>query len=156
MTKFWAHMHVGHSVSFLGDSWGDGGFSTDSDGNPTRDGNRNTVANYSVTEADATDDVDLIRDAYAGDGARIGDRDSFADWLHEQGFEGDEIHDLCKRFADELTYSCAYCGREVRCLPESTPVAGASDDEAWGELAEGHEPDCEWVQTRAHRLELGV
>lgn len=45
---------------------------------------------------------------------------------------------------------CVYCDTE---LPKGSgkDVPKASDDEAWETLAEDHEPDCEWIATRAHR-----
>ena len=45
---------------------------------------------------------------------------------------------------------CAYCHRDVS---ETYNVPDASDDEAWEKLAPEHAPDCEWVTTRAHRLD---
>ena len=50
---FWAHTHVGNSIQFVGQSWEDGGFYTDEDGDPTRDWHGNTVAGFSVDDLDA-------------------------------------------------------------------------------------------------------
>ena len=48
--------------------------------------------------------------------------------------------------------TCAYCCREMPDdYDEDEQVPPVADDQAWGELAELHEPDCEWAQTRAHR-----
>ncbi len=52
--------------------------------------------------------------------------------------------------ANETTVECAYCGCQVS-GPEVVPPA--SDGDAWGELAAEHGDDCEWVQTRAHRID---
>lgn len=51
---------------------------------------------------------------------------------------------------DETTI-CIYCDREVP-APASEPVPDVRDDEAWEALAAEHEPDCEWITTRAHRV----
>lgn len=45
LSYFWAHMNAGHTVSFVGSSWEDGGFFT-RDTEPVRDSKRNTVANF--------------------------------------------------------------------------------------------------------------
>lgn len=45
---------------------------------------------------------------------------------------------------------CAYCGREVR---DAEYVPAVYDDFSWALEAEEHASDCEWVLTRAHRLE---
>jgi len=51
--KFYrAHMHVGHTVQFVGDSWEYGGFSVDDDGNPGSDVKGNSVAKFEVEELD--------------------------------------------------------------------------------------------------------
>jgi len=44
---------------------------------------------------------------------------------------------------------CFYCGRDIA---EEVKIPSSRDDEAWRKVAEGHETDCEWVLTRAHRL----
>lgn len=44
---------------------------------------------------------------------------------------------------------CAYCGSD----PVTLTVPPTSDDAAWAELAKEHSPDCEWIATRAHRVE---
>lgn len=44
--------------------------------------------------------------------------------------------------------ACLYCGAQSPAMHEVPP---AQDDISWRELARHHEPDCEWVRTRAHR-----
>jgi hypothetical protein len=49
---------------------------------------------------------------------------------------------------------CIYCDTV---LPEgmgNEPVPTATDNQVWARLAEYHQPDCEWIITKAHRLEL--
>lgn len=46
--------------------------------------------------------------------------------------------------------TCAYCGAIVLNAGEYVPPV--DDDKAWDDLEGQHEPDCEWVITRAHRL----
>jgi len=45
---------------------------------------------------------------------------------------------------------CIYCRAEVH---DPDPVPDVDDDEAWAAIASDHEHDCEWVLTRAHRIE---
>jgi hypothetical protein len=53
----------------------------------------------------------------------------------------------------EPTIECIYCGREVPGTgEEQTPAV--DDDDAWAELARYHYPDCEWIATRAHRINI--
>ena len=48
---------------------------------------------------------------------------------------------------------CAYCGA----LPSHAPGVPALDDDAsWEALAEEHGEECEWIATRAHRLDTRV
>ena len=54
--------------------------------------------------------------------------------------------------AQQRAATCLYCGR-VGPLLDDRGVPGVGDDDAWAELAGEHEPTCEWVATRAHRLE---
>jgi hypothetical protein len=54
LAYFHAHMHVGHSVSFVAQTWEDGGFTVDDEGNPRRDVKGNTVAQYAVERLDAS------------------------------------------------------------------------------------------------------
>lgn len=48
-----------------------------------------------------------------------------------------------------MTEQCIYCGHDV-CVDR---VPDIHDDEAWEIIAAEHAKDCEWVLTRAHRLE---
>lgn len=45
---------------------------------------------------------------------------------------------------------CIYCQHEVS---DPNTVPAVSDTDAWDRLAEEHAADCEWVTTRAHRLD---
>ncbi len=52
-------------------------------------------------------------------------------------------------FEDRLSAgACIYCGNLV---DDALMVPPANDDNAWIALAPGHQPDCEWIATRAHR-----
>ena len=53
---FWARMHVGHTIRFIGSSWEDGGFSANENGEPERDAKGNTVAQFRVEELDEGND----------------------------------------------------------------------------------------------------
>jgi hypothetical protein len=44
---------------------------------------------------------------------------------------------------------CAYCLCEV----SSLDVPDVDDDDAWAEIAREHDDTCEWVLTRAHRID---
>ena len=46
---------------------------------------------------------------------------------------------------------CAYCDAEEIANSDTVPVVG--DDATWQELATEHEASCEWIATRAHRIE---
>ncbi len=50
---FWAFMHVGRTIQFVGQSWEDGGFTTDDEGDPVSDVRGNTVASSSVEKLDS-------------------------------------------------------------------------------------------------------
>lgn len=52
LSFFKARMHVGHSVKFVAQSWEDGGFHVNDEGEPRRDPQGNTVATFSVEELD--------------------------------------------------------------------------------------------------------
>lgn len=43
---------------------------------------------------------------------------------------------------------CVYCQNMVT----TNDPPPAWDNEAWHEIAKEHKEDCEWVQTRAHRV----
>jgi hypothetical protein len=77
-------------------------------------------------------------------------------WIREDDaiafLNGDESAPAPTLEIDEQGYrlvDCAYCGCQVRA---SDSVPPADDDEAWEEAAKGHDEDCEWVETRAHRV----
>jgi len=44
---------------------------------------------------------------------------------------------------------CAYCNAET----DNNTVPGVGDDATWQELATEHEASCEWIATKAHRVE---
>ena len=46
---------------------------------------------------------------------------------------------------------CAYCGRSH--VPPSA-VPALDDDDAWADMAPDHADYCEWIATRAHRVEV--
>jgi hypothetical protein len=48
---------------------------------------------------------------------------------------------------------CAYCGITVPGCPDCPNAPPADDDDAWAELAEHHADGCEWIATRAHRID---
>lgn len=54
LVYFWARMHVGHEVSFVGHDWQDGGFHCNDQELPVRDINGNTVAKFSSESLDET------------------------------------------------------------------------------------------------------
>ena len=45
--------------------------------------------------------------------------------------------------------ACAYCGAAV---PKNEAIPGATDDSGWRALAKIHMANCEWIATRAHRI----
>lgn len=50
------------------------------------------------------------------------------------------------------TIECVYCNHEMP--DEGDYVPDVNDDEEWERLATFHGPDCEWIITRAHRIEV--
>jgi len=52
----------------------------------------------------------------------------------------------------EADVECIYCYSLT--TPVDVPTVG--DDAMWDAIAGEHDPECEWVQTRAHRLEEGA
>lgn len=50
----------------------------------------------------------------------------------------------------ERIFDCVYCGCA---LTDSDSVPDTGDDAAWEKLAKEHSADCEWILTRAHRIE---
>lgn len=63
---------------------------------------------------------------------------SWVDWIKEGTTEEGEEE-------------CAYCGRLIP-IESASVVPPPGDDEAWGVLSRDHAPECEWIQTRAHRV----
>ena len=60
-----------------------------------------------------------------------------------------------KEEVGEMEYErCAYCGADLPAEAEDVKPPAVDDDEAWAELAKEHGTGCEWVETRAHRLEV--
>jgi len=53
LAYFWANMHTGHTISFIGQSWEDAGFRVNDDGEPTKDARGNTVASSTAEKIDA-------------------------------------------------------------------------------------------------------
>lgn len=54
---------------------------------------------------------------------------------------------------EDYPVPCAYCAADVP-LTDAVDVPDEDDDEEWAELADLHDDDCEWIETRAHRREL--
>ena len=50
----------------------------------------------------------------------------------------------------ERAYGCIYCDSEVM---DNTIVPSEDDDTGWAVLASEHRADCEWILTRAHRVD---
>lgn len=66
LAYFWATMHVGHKIAFVGHSWEEGGFVTNENGVPMRDSRGNTVAAFAVEQLDASnsDHVEQVQEWY--------------------------------------------------------------------------------------------
>lgn len=58
---FWASLHVGGAVQFVGYSWEDGGVSVGEDGSPAIDSRGNTVAGFRVEELDPSNSVHVAQ-----------------------------------------------------------------------------------------------
>jgi hypothetical protein len=89
-----------------------------------------------ATESDLTEfveAVDRVRDGFATEAEAI-------DYVWN---DGEWTTRLMAGF-------CAYCGKLVE---HGVEVPSANDDEAWELITAEHAADCEWVTTRAHRLE---
>lgn len=65
---FWAWRHVGGTRQFVGQSWEDGGFHVDDEGNPTCDSRGNSLAKHTVEELDPTNEqhVAQVNEWYHG------------------------------------------------------------------------------------------
>ena len=46
---------------------------------------------------------------------------------------------------------CIYCGRTSALMREDAP--NEHDDDAWATESGSHAPKCEWILTRAHRID---
>ena len=64
LAVFTAHFHVGGSTVFLGQTWEDGGFSVDDNGNPKCDHKGNAVSLWSTRSIDPTADDAICREWY--------------------------------------------------------------------------------------------
>jgi len=53
----------------------------------------------------------------------------------------------------ECGHECIYCGRRVPGTDDD-PVPAVGDEDAWQALAAQHANGCEWVYTRAHRINV--
>lgn len=76
-----------------------------------------------------------------------GTDDDVRAWLDATTLDTLDLHD----HLPHLTTECAYCGRDVP--TDDGPVPPHTDDDAWDHLATHHDPDCEWIRTRAHTLQ---
>lgn len=52
----------------------------------------------------------------------------------------------------EASVECGYCGAAIPLADHETVPAGDDDDE-WARLAPEHHRGCEWIDTRAHRVD---
>lgn len=70
-------------------------------------------------------------------------------------YDRDEVRDsyLGALFDDAHERVCAYCN-EIIGDEGKLPPPPIDDDHAWTCLARSHAPGCEWVRTRAHRLDM--
>ena len=50
-----------------------------------------------------------------------------------------------------MDVECIYC---YNIVSEDGEVPAVDDDEMWDAIAPEHDPECEWVVTRAHRTEV--
>ena len=48
---------------------------------------------------------------------------------------------------------CIYCNADVDAVDEDERPPEVDDDGAWAALAVQHAAGCEWIETRAHRLD---
>lgn len=51
-----------------------------------------------------------------------------------------------------VTATCATCGASLADVRVPDAVPAKYDEEAWNRLAQHHTPDCQWIKTRAGRL----
>ena len=57
------------------------------------------------------------------------------------------------RHEENETSCCICCNAEVPGCEDCPNAPPVDDDDAWDELAADHAVDCEWILTRAHRLD---
>lgn len=87
-----------------------------------------------------------IRATVNADGAiALDPRDIDADGEHLAGdLDGYSVE-------EDTSVECAYCGRTHT---PPTAVPALDDDDAWADMAPDHADYCEWIRTRAHRVEI--
>lgn len=95
---------------------------------------------YRIYNADSGADLGTYEGSTEADAIRA--------MLSDAGHEGEPDEALR---AVPVT-DCIYCDREVTDTT-SKPVPALHDAAAWRLLAGEHAPDCEWIATRAHRLD---
>ena len=78
MKSFTAFTNVcGKEIRFVGNTWEDGGFQTDADGNPIRDVRGNTISRFAVAEIDERDSAQLLK--------AFGEGSDFIGWMLSRG-----------------------------------------------------------------------
>lgn len=65
-------------------------------------------------------------------------------------YAADRAAEKAREESGTATAECAYCDRTHT---PSAAVPALGDDAAWKALAEDHDERCEWIATRAHRLD---
>lgn len=78
---------------------------------------------------------------------------TFAADLLQSAFGEIDWDELAESFREDMAVECAYCGRDVPGTGEE-PTPAVDDDDAWIALAHHHADDCEWIATRAHRINV--
>lgn len=74
--------------------------------------------------------------------------------LEGQGIDGSDVWALARihdAAAGLVEAECIYCGATHAALAE---VPALGDDATWTRLAKEHGDGCEWIATRAHRVEV--
>lgn len=56
---------------------------------------------------------------------------------------------------DNSQVECIYCNTMIDAGTNEF-VPDVDDDDAWNELSEKHGLECEWIETRAHRIEGAI
>jgi len=70
-------------------------------------------------------------------------------WGDECDLDLEDVQAYIDSRKSDETVDCIYCGASV----PSCSVPSVDDEDAWTELAAEHADDCEWIRTRAHRLD---